>query len=179
LQLTDETLVVLWGDHGYKLGDYGLWCKHTNLELDTRVPFMISAPGFAKGKRSAALVEMIDVFPTLAQLTGGDVPGSCEGKSLEPVLKDPAKAFHPYAFSQYPRGGTMGYTLRTDRWRYTEWFDTRAKKIVAQELYDHQNTQTPDRNLVGDPQHKELVSSLSGKLDSRGRAEKITTTSEK
>ena len=73
----------------------------------------------------------------------------------------------------------MGYTLRTDRWRYTEWFDTRARKVVAQELYDHQNTQTPDRNVVGDPQHKDLVTSLSEKLDSRGRAERMTTRDEK
>jgi iduronate 2-sulfatase len=174
LGLREETIVVLWGDHGYKLGDYGLWCKHTNLELDARVPFIVSAPGFAKGEHSDALVEMIDVFPTLAQLTGGTVPDSCEGRSLEPVLKDPAKEFRPFAFSQYPRGTKMGYTMRTDRWRYTEYFDIGKKMVVEKELYDHQDTQTPDRNLADDPQHEDLITSLAAKLDSRGRAGKLT-----
>lgn len=173
LGLRDDTIVVLWGDHGYKLGEYGLWCKHTNLELDARVPFMISAPGFAKGKKTAALVEMIDLFPTLAKLTGGEVPESCEGKSLEPVLTNPDSAFRQFAFSQYPRGA-MGYSMRTDRWRYTEWFDTKSQKIVDRELYDHETTQTPDRNLANDPQYKDLVASLSTKLDSSGRAKKLT-----
>ncbi|QTN32910.1 sulfatase [Akkermansiaceae bacterium] len=174
LGLRDDTIVVLWGDHGYKLGDYGLWCKHTNLELDTRVPFIVSAPGFAKGKSSDALVEMIDVFPTLAQLTGGKIPASCEGRSIGPALKDPGGALREFAFSQYPRGGTMGYTLRTERWRYTEWIDTKSKKIAARELYDHRETQTPEGNLVDDPEHKDLVATLSEKLDSAGRAGKIT-----
>lgn len=172
LGLRDDTIVVLWGDHGYKLGEYGLWCKHTNLELDARVPFIVSAPGFAKGKNSSALVEMIDLFPTLAKLTGGTVPDSCEGRSIGSVLTDPDVEFREFAFSQYPRG-VMGYTMRTDRWRYTEWFDTKTKKIVGNELYDHQDTQTPDRNLVDDPQHKDLVASLSEKLDSAGRADKL------
>ena len=173
LNLRDETIVVLWGDHGYKIGEYGLWCKHTNLELDTRVPFLVSAPGFAKGQRSKALVEMIDVFPTLVELTEGDVPTSCEGKSMESVLKAPSSKHREFAISQYPRGA-MGYSLRTDRWRYTEYYDSRTKKVVARELYDHQDTQTPDRNVVDDPQYRELVASLSEKLDAVGRASRLT-----
>lgn len=136
------------------------------------MPFIVSAPGFAKGKNSRALVEMIDLFPTLAELTGGTVPDSCEGRSIGSVLTDPDVGFREFALSQYPRG-VMGYTMRTDRWRYTEWFDTKTKKIVANELYDHQDTQMPDRNLANDPQHKDLVAFLSEKLDSAGRAERL------
>ncbi|WP_231954353.1 sulfatase [Pirellulimonas nuda] len=169
LGLRDGTIVVLWGDHGYKLGEYGLWCKHTNLELDAHVPLIVSAPGYAKGERAQGLVEMIDVFPTLAALTNGSAPASCEGRSLEPMLKDPRTTIRPYARSQYPRGSTMGYSLRTDRWRYTEWVASPSKSIVARELYDHRDSQTPGRNLADEPGRQELVSTLSKHLDSRSR----------
>ncbi|WP_231936256.1 sulfatase [Bythopirellula polymerisocia] len=169
LGLRDNTIVVLWGDHGYKLGEYGLWCKHTNLELDTRVPLILSAPGFAKGERTEALVEMVDVFPTLVKLTGGDIPESCEGTSLEPVLKDPGEATRPYALSQYPRGTKMGYSLRTDGWRYTEWVNIENKKIIARELYDHRDSQESSRNLVELPEYADLVSTLSKQLDTHQR----------
>jgi len=167
LGLRDNTIVVLWGDHGYKLGDYGLWCKHTNLELDTRVPFIVSAPGVAPGKRSSALVEMVDIFPTLASFTEGETPDSCQGMSLAPVLKDPNETIRPLALSQYPRGSTMGYSVRTDRWRYTEWFNTGKKKVAARELYDHRDSQMASRNLAGKPKHQDLVASLSRQLESR------------
>ncbi|MFW2386595.1 MAG: sulfatase [Akkermansiaceae bacterium] len=169
LGLREDTIVVLWGDHGYKLGDHGLWCKHTNLELDTRVPFVVSAPGFEKGKRSKALVEMVDVFPTLAKLTGGEVPESCDGMSLEPVLKDAEKSLRPFALSRYPRGSTVGYSMRTDRWRYTEWIKTDSKKIVYRELFDHAETQMAPRNVADQVEYRELVSELSKQLDSAQR----------
>lgn len=169
LGLRESTIVVLWGDHGYKLGDYGLWCKHTNLELDTRVSLIVSAPEFNQGIRSKALVEMIDVFPTLAELTGGEIPGSCEGISLKPILDNSEKAIRPFALSQYPRGSTMGYSLRTDRWRYTEWFNPAKNKIIARELYDHRDSQLATRNLSVDPKHAKLVSTLSQQLGSSQR----------
>jgi iduronate 2-sulfatase len=171
--LRENTIVVLWGDHGYKLGDYGLWCKHTNLELDARVPFIVSAPGFDKGTRSPALVEMVDIFPTLVKLTGGDIPSSCDGKSLIPVLQTPTKTIRDFALSQYPRGLTMGYSMRTDRWRYTEWINSETKKIVGRELYDHQTTQRPAASVVGNPEHSKIASELSKKLDAPGRLAKV------
>ncbi|MFK7911977.1 MAG: sulfatase [Akkermansiaceae bacterium] len=169
LGLRENTIVVLWGDHGYKLGDYGLWCKHTNLELDTRVPLIVSAPGYEKGKRTKALVEIVDIFPTVVEMTGGKVPNGRDGKSLEPVLKAPAKNFRPFAFSQYPGGSTMGYSIRTDRWRYTEWIKASSKKIVLRELFDHQESQTPQKNLAGDPEHAALITRLSKQLKSSQR----------
>jgi iduronate 2-sulfatase len=173
LDLRDNTIVVLWGDHGYKLGEYGLWCKHTNLELDTRVPLIISTPGGTRGMRSRALVEMVDVFPTLAQLTGGEIPDSCEDQSLEAILKQPSAAIRPFALSQYPRGSTMGYSLRTERWRYTEWYSREKKKIVARELYDHRDGELAARNLADEPQHESLVASLSQQLNAPKRVARL------
>lgn len=171
LGLREDTIVVLWGDHGYKLGEHGQWCKHTDFELDTRVPFIVSAPGFVQGKRSNSLVEIIDIFPTLAKLTGGEVPDILDGRSLEPVLSDPEAPFRPYALSEYRRGKKVGYSMRNDRWRYTEWIDTVSKKIVASELYDHKDTQLSLKNLIGNPEYKELIEKLSKQLDSKGRLE--------
>lgn len=165
LGLRENTIVVLWGDHGYKLGDYGLWCKHTNLELDTHVPLIVSAPGFATGKRSDALVEIVDLFPTLARLTGGVVPPSCDGKSFEGILGNPETPFREFALSQYPRGSTTGYSVRTQRWRYTEWFNSKTKSVVARELYDHEDSQRPAQSVAGNPEHADLVETLSQKLD--------------
>ncbi len=171
LGLRDETIILLWGDHGYKLGEYGLWCKHTNLELDTRVPFLVAAPGFEKsqGRRTRALVEMVDVFPTLAKLTGGALPAACEGMSLEPILADPEKKLRDFALSRYPRGSRVGYSMRTERWRYTEWVDVKAQKIVSRELYDHGESQVALRNLAKDEVQRERVAQFSRQLSSLKR----------
>lgn len=168
LALRENTIVVLWGDHGYKLGDFGGWCKHTNFELDTRVPLIVSAPGFTRGKHTSELVEIVDLFPTLADLTGGDTPESCEGRSLRPVLSDTSSAHRNSALSQYPRGSTMGYSLRTERWRYTEWLNA-DKQTVSRELYDHSDSDAPIRNIANEPKHAKLVSMLSKQLSSRAR----------
>lgn len=169
LGLREDTVIVLWGDHGYKLGDYGLWCKHTNLEIDTRVPLIVSVPEMAQGKRTDALVEMIDIFPTLAKLTGGEVPDSCEGKPLHEILTSPDGTVRDHAFSQYPRGDKKGFSLRTDRWRFTQWLDSKTAEVVATELYDHAQSPLADRNLAHDPQHQNRVAELSKTLDALGR----------
>jgi iduronate 2-sulfatase len=169
LGLREDTVVVLWGDHGYKLGDYGLWCKHTNLELDTRVPLIVSAPGHGAGVRTKGLVEVVDIFPTVASLATGEIPSYCDGRSLEPVLENPNEGFRPFALSQYPRGSVMGYSMRTDRWRYTEWIKASTKQVVVRELYDHQIEQTPAMNLVNAPENAGLVSRLSEQLNAAAR----------
>ena len=169
LGLRESTIIVLWGDHGYKLGEFGAWCKHTNFELDTRVPLIISAPGYAEAVRSHSFAEMIDIFPTLANLVGGSVPAGCEGVDLEPVLRDPMVAPRSSALTQYGRGSTMGYSLRDHRWRYTEWVQSDTHKIVGRELYDHQSTQLPRRNLADDPEYAEQSARLSKRLRSPQR----------
>jgi len=138
LGLRDNTIIVFWSDHGFKLGEHSLWHKHTNFELDCRVPFRISAPGYRKGKRTGSLVELLDIFPTLCDLAGLPIPKDLEGTSLLPVLENPNHSVRSFARSQYPRGANiMGYAIKTDRYRYVEWTDTRANEIVAKELYDH------------------------------------------
>ena len=137
LELRERTIIVFWSDHGFKLGEHSLWHKHTNFELDCRVPFIISAPGYRSGRRTGALVELLDIFPTLCDLAGLPNPGDLEGTSLRPILEDTKAAVRPFARSQYPRGRVMGYAIKTDRYRYVEWTNTKSGEVVAKELYDH------------------------------------------
>ena len=169
LGLRENTVVVLWGDHGWKLGDYGAWCKHTNFELDTHVPLILSVPGQKNaGGATGALVEYVDVYPTLAEACGLSVPAQCEGLSMMPLLDDPGRKWKEAAFSQYPRGAAMGYSLRTPRWRYTEWIARPSGEVTARELYDHERGDTASANLADLPEHAATVRELSALLD-KGR----------
>ena len=165
LELSDETIVVLFSDHGYHLGEHGLWGKTTNFELDTRVPLIVRVPGTkSAGQTSPGLTELLDIFPTLTELTGLPRPTAIEGKSFAPLLDQPDAPWKVAAFSQFPRGGNantggavMGYSMRTNHWRYTEWVDRKTGQAVARELYDHRTRQTETANLAGRSQHTELV----------------------
>ncbi len=152
LGLGDDTIIVLWGDHGYKLGDLGMWCKHANFERDTRVPLIVSAPGMkARGKSTAALAELVDLYPTLCELAGIEVPGHLQGISFTPLLDDPSKPWKSAAFSQFPRGEVMGYTMRTEHHRYTEWRKIKGGEVVARELYDQREDPEETNNLAKNP----------------------------
>jgi len=175
LDLRRKTVVILWGDHGWKLGEYGDWCKHTNFELDTHVPMLLSVPGRKAGRRCVALTEYVDIYPTLAELCGLKVPGHCEGTSMVPLLADPDREWKTAAFSQYPRRGAMGYSLRTPRWRYTEWIERRTKRVVARELYDHAKGAFAHANVVDQPEHAELVRELAGMMKAGWRAARPKT----
>ncbi len=171
LELRDNTVVVLWGDHGWQLGEHGLWCKHTNFEIATRVPLIISAPGQKHpGAATDALAEFVDIYPTLSELCGWPLPEGLEGTSLVPVMEDPDRQWKPAAFSQYPRGRVMGYSMRTDRYRYTEWLPRSGGDPVARELYDHQEDPQENVNLAGLPEYKELVQKLSRQLHAGWKA---------
>lgn len=144
LRLRENTAIVLWGDHGWKLGEHNGWCKQTNYEVDTRAPLIIRAPGAkTNGKQVHALVEFVDIYPTLCDLAGLPVPKQLEGVSLAPLLHGTASQVKDAAFSQFPRKHTgrdyMGYAMRTDRYRYVEWWDRATGKIAARELYDHES----------------------------------------
>ena len=168
LGLADNTTVILWGDHGWKLDDYGAWCKHTNFEIDTRVPMILADPDFSAtaGRASRALVEFVDIYPTLAELCGLGVPPHCEGTSMRPLLEEPDRKWKPAAFSQYPRRGAyMGYSMRTERYRYTEWIHRETGEIAARELYDHSAGPIATRNLAAEPEMQETVRRLSAMLD--------------
>ena len=169
LGLRDNTVIILWGDHGWKLGEYGAWCKHTNFELDTHVPMILSVPGQSSaGEKTPALVEFVDIYPTLAELCGLEVPAHCEGTSMLPLLADPQRRWKEAAFSQYPRrGGTMGYTMRCGAWRYTEWIDLSAGQPRFRELYDHRGDPLETVNQVSHADKQQILKRLCEKLHNR------------
>ncbi len=167
LGLRENTIVILWGDHGWKLGDYGCWCKHTNLEIDTRVPLIISLPNNeGTGQTTDALVEFVDIYPTLAELCGLKAVERNEGTSMVPLLENPDLPWKKAAFSQYPRGSDkMGYSIRSGKWRYTEWINRKTGKLESRELYDHSKGPIATRNLADFPEYKDEVERLSKILD--------------
>jgi len=166
LGLRENTIVVLWGDHGWQLGEHGFWCKHTNFEVATRSPLIVSAPGMKGGQSSNALTEFVDIYPSLCELAGLPIPDGLEGTSFVPLLTDPARPWKQAAFSQYPRANYMGYTMRTDRYRYTEWRWRRKgkPKETLRELYDHKLDPDENVNIAGRPQNAQLVKTLAAML---------------
>lgn len=173
LGLRDNTIIILWGDHGWHLGEQGQWCKHTNFENATRAPLIISVPGQEnRGGKTDALVEFVDIYPTLCELAGLPMTDGLEGMSFVPLLKDPKRTWKTAAFSQYPRQGVkfMGYTMRTDRYRYTEWQETASGKSVAAELYDHQLDPRETKNVADAAELESTVAELSKKLKAGWRA---------
>lgn len=138
LGLRENTIVVLWSDHGWKLGEYGDWCKHTCMEVDVRIPFMMDIPGMENGICNRP-VESVDIYPTLMELLEiKNHPNNLDGISMKPLLENPDAAWKKAVFAQYPRyGGTMGTTVRTENYRYTEYRDQEDKLIEFGELYDH------------------------------------------
>ena len=172
LGLRESTVVLLFADHGYHLGEYSLWGKTTNYELDTRGPLIVRAPALqVPGKSTDALVEFIDIFPSLAELAGLPIPDMLPGRSFAPLLQDPELPWKRHAISQYLRGGnanlggrTMGYSLRTDSWRYVEWIDRASGEVDSRELYDHRGDPSESTNVAGEPEHAELVAGLSKQL---------------
>ncbi len=165
--LADNTVVVLWSDHGYHLGEQGLWGKTTNYELDARVALIVRDPrAKAKGASTPALVELVDVYPTLADLAGLPLPDHLEGSSLRPLLDDPTRPWKTAAFTQYSKGALRGYSIRTDRHRYVEWFDYKRDRIAHTELYDYGAGRLEKKNIAA--ANPDLVARLSDQLK-RGR----------
>lgn len=168
-RLTDTTIIILWGDHGWKLGEHGGWCKHTNFELDTRAPLIIRVPGMkAAGRRTNALVEFVDIYPTLCEVCELGFPKQqLEGTSFAPLLDDPNLNWKKAAFSQYPRGSledrdkmVMGYSMRTERFRYTEWKHLKSGKILARELYDHRSDPGENVNIIDETRYTAVLKNL-------------------
>lgn len=120
LGLADNTIIVFWSDHGYHLGEHGLWFKQSCFEESAKAPLIIAAPGYrSDGKVSRRIVELIDIYPTLAELSGLKAPSDLEGYSLIPLLKNPAAKWDHPAYTQVQRGQTPGHSVRTEKWRYT------------------------------------------------------------
>ena len=160
-KLTDNTIVIVWGDHGWKLGEHGGWCKHTNWELDANATLMLAAPGKRGGHTTRALVEFVDIYPTLCDLAGLPKPEGLEGASFAPVLDQPDRPWKRAAFNQYPRGRIVGYSMKTDTHRLTLWVDREDNnRVVAEELYDHTRDPHENENVAARPENTETLARL-------------------
>jgi uncharacterized sulfatase len=157
LKFDDNTIVLLTGDHGYQLGEHGLWAKQTLFEEGTRVPLLVAGPGIKPGV-CAGLVEQIDIYPTLATLAGLEIPKSVQGMSLKEQVADPSKPGKPAVFSTMVSTHTklMGRSVRDDRYRYIEWDDGRG----GRQLYDHETDPHELTNLADLPQHAARVGQM-------------------
>jgi uncharacterized sulfatase len=167
LGVADRTLIVFTSDHGWHLGEHGLWHKRSLFEESARVPLVIYLPGArANGQSTASLVELLDLYPTLVDLCGLPPRGGLQGVSLRPLLDDPRVTLHEAAFTEArrgPRAEHWGRSLRTARWRCTEWDEGRS----GVELYDHQSDPREYTNLAHDPRHTETLSRLRALLAER------------
>jgi iduronate 2-sulfatase len=172
----DDTIIVLWGDHGFHLGDHGMWCKHTNYEQATRVPLMVVDPrnkAVVRGAQATSPVELVDIFASLCDMAGIEVPVGIEGTSVRMAMENPHKAIKPYAVSQFPRWyegrEIMGYAWRVARYRYIEWIDIRFDEgersgpVLDIELYDYESDPAESRNLAGDPAYTEVLAEMQRK----------------
>lgn len=168
LKLSENTVVVLWGDHGWHLGDHGLWCKHSNFEQATAAPLIIVAPGMTPNQKTRSQTEFVDIFPTVCDLLNLEKPKQLEGVSLVPILKDASKSVKDYSVSQYPRKGKTGYSLRAGRYRAVFWMKKGVMSftkfseglIEGLEIYDYKNDPNETINQAVNPEFlvvKELM----------------------
>lgn len=152
LGMDENTIVVLWGDHGYMLGELGMWTKHVNYELANRIPLLIAGPGVAPG-RTMQLTETVDIFPTLVELAGFQRPAvsqPLDGISLAPLFTNPGASLRDHAYHCFPRGGRMGRAIRTERYRMVEWKSTNDPTDVEYELYDYDGGLVERRNIAAE-----------------------------
>jgi iduronate 2-sulfatase len=185
LGLSKNTIIVLWGDHGWHLGDHNLWCKHTNFEQATHAPLIISAPG-VNPNTTKSPTEFIDIFPTLCDLSGIAIPSHLDGKNLVPVMKNPKTMVKEFSVSQYPRtldkldterlgwsdGQYMGYSIRTGQYRYTIWMKASFRSykpfnkdlVVATELYDYQKDPNETVNVVNEKDYASVSKEMNEKM---------------
>jgi len=166
LGLSGNTIVLLYGDHGFSLGEHGLWGKLTNFEDANRSPLIVSVPGAkAPGRTTDALVELVDIYPSLCELAGVTPPAELEGTSFAPLVDDPDQPWKTAAFSQYPRGEVMGYSIRTNRHRFTQWQSAQdPNRVEGLELYDHVTDPAENRNLAALPENAVTVRRLTEQL---------------
>jgi iduronate 2-sulfatase len=169
LKLRDSTIVVLFGDHGFHLGDKGMWSKQSLFEMAARVPVIVAMPGSGPSRPSPRTVELVDLYPTLAEACGLPMLAGLQGESLVPLLKKPDAAWDHPAYTMQKRGQVTGHSVRTERYRYTEWNDGNA----GTELYDHQSDPDELRNLAADPAHARTVAEMK-QLLRKGRTEPYT-----
>ncbi|MDE0826794.1 MAG: sulfatase [Akkermansiaceae bacterium] len=170
LGLAENTIIVLWGDHGYKLGDYGSWCKWSNMRLDTRIPLIFSVPKGMRGAVCDTPVEALDIYPTLAALCGLEKPAHLDGESLTDCLEHPESERSRDVYSIWPHSRdkydktVMGYSVKDGRFNYVEWLKLSSGELLARELYDHSNDPDETINVVDDKANAAIVAELAKKL---------------
>jgi arylsulfatase A-like enzyme len=180
LGLDKNTIVVVWGDHGWKLGEHGSWCKQTNYRIDLQVPLMIRVPDAAgRGGKCEALVELVDLYPTLCDVAELPIPDDMEGTSLKPLLLNGEREWKSAVFSQFhrapritPDGGRyMGFSMVTSKYHYVQWrkwnhiTGVAQKEVVADELYDLRTDPDENTNIANQGTHKKLIQQLSSQLN--------------
>ena len=158
LGLRENTVIVLVGDHGWSLSDHGLWAKHSNFEVALQVPLIISGSGLPIAARTNSIAELVDIYPTLCELTAGESPTHLQGSSLVSALKSPDKLFKNKALARWQKGET----LIVDQMFYTEW--QRKGKVVSKMLYNHETDPNETINLANDPAYLSIVKALSQQL---------------
>jgi arylsulfatase A-like enzyme len=165
LDLEKNTIVILWGDHGWNLMEHGLWCKHCNFRTSLRSTLMLRAPGRTSGQTSDALVEFVDIYPTLCELSGLELPTHLEGKSFVPLLDDPDRNWKDFVVCKFKDG----LTIKTQDFAYTEW-STSDSAIYARMLYDHNLDLEENINISERDKNLELVEQMSRMMkDNRGK----------
>ncbi len=176
--LMDNTVICVWGDHGFHLGDKQVWGKHTNFEEATRAPLILASPAIPGGRvEDEVMTEFIDVFPTLCELTGIEPPQGLEGKSLTYLMRGERPLKNKPSVSQYLRntddGLVMGWAIRTPRYRYVEWRRTSSKdlrythsgEVLGRELYDYEADPNETRNFAGSPEYKTVLADMIRQFD--------------
>ncbi len=166
LGIADNTLICLWGDNGFHLGENGIWAKHVNWEFTNRLPLIFAGPGIERGV-CPAIVQFLDMYPTLADMAGLSIPDHCEGKSLKPLLKEPAQPWSDIALSQYkggPQATLTSYSMRTERYRYSEWRRVEDGKVAGVELYDLENDPQGNVNLAGNESYAAEIAEHAERL---------------
>lgn len=173
LDLAQSTIIVLWGDHGYHLGDHGMWNKHTNYEQANRIPILVIAPGVTKpNSKTDSLIETVDLYPTLAELAGLPAP-KFDGSSLVPILRGSGKGkeaiFHAYPRNPREKGNLIGRAVRTERYRLVEWkVPGAAKESADLELYDYETDPSESKNLASEK--TDVIAKLRAILDTQPEA---------
>jgi arylsulfatase A-like enzyme len=174
LELTDNTIIVFWGDHGWHLSEKGMWAKGTLFKVSACVPMIIVDPRQTKGagKGSPRCVEFVDIYPTLTDICGIESPPGLEGVSLRSLLDDPMAPWDRAAYTVQVRKWFVGRSMRTERWRYTEWEEGRR----GAELYDHDADPHEMRNLIDDSKYATIIKRLQKRLRSSPVANSPTVT---
>jgi arylsulfatase A-like enzyme len=162
LGLADNTIVVLWGDHGWNLGEHTLWCKHCCFETSMHAPLIVRAPGVAGGRTTNGLTEFIDIYPSLCEMAGLPSPDHLQGQSFVPLMKMPDMPWKQAAVGRF----NSGDTIRTDRHRFTEYTDPKDN-VVARMLYDHESDPDENVNISERSSNTETVKRLSRELHGR------------